>query len=290
MRFIHVSGANNARADALSRRYDHDVGNEERQRIRSDIAKQQFADVFGQLGLSNARINTLIAEVSAGDEEIAAAIEAGYANDPRCSEILRDAPRYGYRLRWDLSNESMTDPFLYQTIAPYERESCDACTMHRPPVTLGSTRPTHDWPRTIIGPINGSMWLNTAGAVTCQQSKARSGKVPGLTQPIEVQPKAHTIALDFLGPLHRTARGKDCILVIVDAFTRRAYLEPITSTTTAEQVAQVVFNRVVRHQGLPRAIRSDRDSRFTGQLWQSLWQLLGTDLDSQRRSITNPMA
>jgi hypothetical protein len=51
LRFVHVRGADNTRADALSRRSDHDVGAAERQRIRSEIAKQQFADVFGKLGL-----------------------------------------------------------------------------------------------------------------------------------------------------------------------------------------------------------------------------------------------
>jgi hypothetical protein len=79
--FVHIRGSNNVRADALSRRSDHDVGVEERQQIRSDIAKQQLADVFSKLGLPDARITTLIAEVSAGDHDITTQIVEGYKHD-----------------------------------------------------------------------------------------------------------------------------------------------------------------------------------------------------------------
>jgi hypothetical protein len=104
------------------------------------------------------------------------------------------------------------------------------------------------------------------------------GKDPGLSQPIEPAHKAHTIAIDFLGPLQMTSRGKDAVLVIVDTFTKRVFLEAVKTTATAEQVARIVVERVVRHQGVPRCIRSDRDSRFTSELWKSIWKQLGSDL------------
>jgi hypothetical protein len=35
---------------------------------------------------------------------------------------------------------------------------------------------------------------------------------------------------------------------------------------------------VIRHQGVPRCIRSDRDPRFTSQIWEAIWANLGADI------------
>jgi RNase H-like domain found in reverse transcriptase/Integrase zinc binding domain len=280
LNFVHVSGSSNTRADALSRRADHDVGADERQRIRSDIAKQQLSNVFSRWGLSNARITALVAEVSAGDEEIAAAIVEGYINDPQCCKILSEPSRYGYRLRWDLL-ERVEDGSILVPGIPVLRSRILRC-IHDAPTSghLGIAK-TYDrltanyhWP---------NAWLDVAEYVkscdACQQAKPRSGKEPGLSQSIEPHHKGHTIALDFLGPLQMTPRGKDAVLVIVDSFTKRVFLEAIKTTATAEQVAKIVVERVVRHQGVPRCIRGDRDSRFTGKVWSSIWSQLGSELD-----------
>lgn len=52
----------------------------------------------------------------------------------------------------------------------------------------------------------------------------------------------------------------------------------MSTTITAEQTAKLLVDRIVRHQGLPRVIRSDRDARFTSDVWQSIWSCLGTQL------------
>jgi hypothetical protein len=102
LKFVHVKGSENVRADALSRRADHDVGVAERQRIRSDIAKQQFVQVFGRLGLPNARLNSLIVETSVGKSDLVDSIVDGYAHDSHCMKIFDDPERFGYHVRWDL--------------------------------------------------------------------------------------------------------------------------------------------------------------------------------------------
>src|ERR1700726_1056339 len=65
---------------------------------------------------------------------------------------------------------------------------------------------------------------------------------------------------------------------MMDKFSKRAWYEATINTVTARQVAEIVMDRVVRHQGMPRAIISDRDGRFTSSFWQSLWKLMGTEL------------
>ena len=43
---------------------------------------------------------------------------------------------------------------------------------------------------------------------------------------------------------------------------------------TAEQVALLIFQNIVRHSGIPISITYDKDPRFTGDFWKSLWKLL----------------
>ena len=279
LRFVHVKGSDNARADALSRRSDHDVGVAERQQIRSDIAKQQFLDTFSKLGLPNVRLNMLVAEVNAGKTDILNAIVEGYVTDARCSDILRDPERYGYRLRWDLLERSSDGSVLVPDNSKL-RSRILQCVHDAP--TSGHLGITKTFDRLIASYHWPNAWLDVAESVkSCeayQRSKQRSGKVPGLHQPTEVVPKAHTIAIDFLGPINMTARGKDSVLVMMDVFTKHVFLEPVSTTITAQQTANFIINRIVRHQGLPRAIRSDRDARFTSEIWTEIWSKLGTDL------------
>ena len=279
LRFVHVKGSENARADALSRRSDHDVGVAERQQIRSDIAKQQFLDTFSKLGLPNVRLNMLVAEVSAGKSDILDAIVEGYATDARCSEVLRDPERYGYRLRWDLLERSSDGSILVPDDSKL-RSRILQCVHDAP--TSGHLGITKTFDRLIASYHWPNAWLDVAEYVkscdVCQRSKQRSGQMPGMHQPTEVVPKAHTIAIDFLGPINVTARGKDSVLVMMDAFTKRVFLEAVSTNITAQQTANLIVNRVVRHQGIPRAIRSDRDARFTSEIWTEIWSRLGADL------------
>ena len=44
------------------------------------------------------------------------------------------------------------------------------------------------------------------------------------------------------------------------------------------EYAQIFINNAFRLHGLPEVIISDRDPRFTGKFWRSLFDLLGTNL------------
>ncbi|GBG79852.1 hypothetical protein CBR_g30117 [Chara braunii] len=47
---------------------------------------------------------------------------------------------------------------------------------------------------------------------------------------------------------------------------------------SAREVAEIVFDRVVRDHGLPLSIISDRDPRFTSRFWRRLHEVYGTQL------------
>jgi hypothetical protein len=86
----------------------------------------------------------------------------------------------------------------------------------------------------------------------------------------------HTITLDFIG-LPKSV-GANCILVVVDKFSKYAHLVALSHPFTALQVAVIYLNNIFKLHGLPTVMISDRDKIFTSNVWQELFKLLDTDL------------
>ena len=114
---------------------------------------------------------------------------------------------------------------------------------------------------------------------SCQRTKNSTQKPFGLLNPIPPpDDKFQTISLDFIGPLPTTKNGFDGILVMVDAFSKAIMLKLIKFTYGTIQIAEIFFKCIISHQGLPIKIISDRDPRFTGEFWKTIFHLIGTDI------------
>lgn len=112
----------------------------------------------------------------------------------------------------------------------------------------------------------------------CQQAKTERVAYPGLMAPLPIPDSAwHTVTLDFIEGLPKSA-GYNCILVVVDKFSKYAHFVTLAHPFTALQVAVTYLNNIFKLHGLPHVMISDRDKVFTSNVWQELFKLLGTDL------------
>ncbi|GJP33154.1 hypothetical protein CLOM_g17719 [Closterium sp. NIES-68] len=92
------------------------------------------------------------------------------------------------------------------------------------------------------------------------------------------QPTLATSDDGFVTSLPAGPSGNDAILVVVDRLTKMAHFAACKTTITAEQTAKLFLTNIVRLHGIPSAIISDRDTRFTSNFWTKTWQQYGTRL------------
>ncbi|KAE8182340.1 hypothetical protein CF328_g8545, partial [Tilletia controversa] len=113
----------------------------------------------------------------------------------------------------------------------------------------------------------------------CQANKPRRHKAYGDMEPLITPDEIfHTCGVDFVSGLPTTKDGFDAIMVVVDKYTRFVFFVKGKTTDTAEIVANRFLEHVFPTTGLPRALVSDRDARFTSEFWSCLTKSLDIKL------------
>jgi len=110
----------------------------------------------------------------------------------------------------------------------------------------------------------------------CQRNKAARHQPYGLLNPLEL-PYApwQSIAMDFITDLP-LSEGCDQLWVVIDRFTKMAHFIALpTNGKTASDLARIFAREVWKYHGLPADIVSDRDSRFTSEVWKEFLRMSG---------------
>lgn len=320
-RVTWIPASQNAAADALSRRHDHDDGSEHRKLTQTWVAQEDHMRSGNSLGPGEQMSPEQVASMTPmaitrstkgvtsstasqrehstqlliGDLKSSAAslasvsvsvtspllsrIKDSYLKDEECVSVFGDPARHGYRLVEGLLLRHGDHGVLVPNASGL-RESIMA-EAHEVPMaghagvakSISRLVPLYYWPG-----LTRDVAKYVSTCLPCQRNKGSTQKPHGLLKPIPITKKGEMLTLDFIGPVPRSRHQMNYILVMVDKMTKRVYYEPCRSTITARQTAQIVFRRVVREQGLPSVIVSDRDSRFTSNLWHELWSACGTKL------------
>lgn len=206
------------------------------------------------------------------------AVIQGYARDPKAKEKLTQlaisSPQGNYSLHkglirhkgriWLGCNDSVHKEVLH--------------ALHSSPIgghsgihaTYNRIKQLFSWPG-----MKKQVGQFVAQCQICRQAKSERVPYPGLLEPLDVPSGAwQVVTMDFINGLP-VSSGYNCILVIVDKFSKYAHFLPLAHPFTALSVAMAYMKDVFQ---LPQAIVSDRDPIFTSTVWQKLFRLTQTEL------------
>jgi hypothetical protein len=111
-----------------------------------------------------------------------------------------------------------------------------------------------------------------------QQEKPERSKYVGLLQPLPILEGAwQTVSMGFVEGLPKSGQA-NCILVVVEKFTRYGHFLPLKHPYTASSVAKLYLDRIYKLHGMPLAIISDSDRIFPRRFWQELFSLAQVQL------------
>ncbi|GBG73400.1 hypothetical protein CBR_g16116 [Chara braunii] len=123
----------------------------------------------------------------------------------------------------------------------------------------------------------------------CQRDKPRTQAPLGLLKPLPIPERpGESLSMDFMDTLVTNKSGMCYVYVIVDRFSKYARLVAMPATAKTEYVIKLFKENWVRDFGLPKSTVSDRDVRFTSQLWKAAAAEQGTQL--QMTSGNHPEA
>jgi len=145
-----------------------------------------------------------------------------------------------------------------------------------------------EYQKTMIAVRKEYFWLGMkkyvaeyiAKCVECERVMVEHRHPIGLLQPLLIPEwKWEVVTIDFITKLPRSSSRHDSIMVVVDKLTKAAHFVPVRSTHKATDITKIYMKEIARLHGIPKAIVSGKDSKFTSNFWKGLFQEFGTSLN-----------
>lgn len=204
---------------------------------------------------------------------------ASYAHDPEAQKVLEKLAVKGEFGRFSLDNGLIrskrnfwigTNLLLQNKI--FKAFHSSLLGGHSgAPVTYTCIKQLFTWPAM---KKQVKHWVQTCHV--CQQAKPERVKYLGLVEPLRVPKKPwQHIAMDFVEGLPPSGQY-NCLLVIVDRFSKYGHFIPLAHPYTAAKVASLFVDHVFKLHSLPETIVCDRDVVFTSHFWRDLFRAIGT--------------
>ncbi|XP_029112112.1 uncharacterized protein LOC114911879 [Scleropages formosus] len=137
--------------------------------------------------------------------------------------------------------------------------------------TLGRLQRRVYWPG-----MRGDVKRYVQSCVTCQLSKPANQKPGGYLKPVVATYPWEFAGVDFMGPLPRSGRGNEYILVFIDYFTKWVEICPVREATAATAARKFVSEVFARH-GAPAHLVSDRGVQFVSDFFEEVVAAMGSD-------------
>ena len=109
----------------------------------------------------------------------------------------------------------------------------------------------------------------------CARNKSSTGSRMGLLHPLPIPSRPWSdISQDFVTGLP-TSQGNTTILTVVDRFSKMVRFIALPKLPSASETAEIMLNHVLKIQGFPRDIVSDRGPQFVSRFWKEFCKLIG---------------
>ncbi|GBG66515.1 hypothetical protein CBR_g63097 [Chara braunii] len=237
----------------------------------------------------------LITEFGLEDNVTQSMVEA-YREDPFMSEIIRrlEAKEKVTSAEFELVNNLLfLDNARNKRLRVPNRESlrslflgeCHDATGHFGFKKTAANLLQRFWWLTMIR--DAKLYVETCHV--CQRDKPHTQAPLGLLKPLPIPERpGESLSMDFMDTLVTSKSGMRHIFVIVVRFSKYGRLVAMPETAKTEYVIRMFKENWVRDFGLPKSIISDKDVRFTTELWKAAAAEQGTPL--QMTSGNHPEA
>jgi hypothetical protein len=279
----YLKGEKNISADALSRNPEYKAWLEK--------VDAEYEAMLRKSGGLAARANAVVERPRYSDlEAFLERVSKGYESDPFYKDRTDDDPpftklEHGGQTLWYYVTEGDEHPPAL-CIPDDEALRTQIITEFHEPRTIGHRNAQEADQRLSLGDWWQGMRNECSTAIKnckiCNQNKRdSSGSSHGemLEKPdIPLRPW-DSVTMDFCGPYHPSVKGgPDQVLTVVDRLTKMAHFIPCRTTDTAQMIADLFVDHVIKHHGLALDYRSDRDKIFRSKFSDPVWTRLGSTL------------